>query len=532
MSENDQPDYPRHQIHELLEVEMKTIEVPILGIQIYIEDMPILGGLGITLLLLWFYFVRRRERSIVKMLHSVATYAKPQEKKYQIKKIYTSLAFSQLFNTIPNIDNFAKSNFRNPISKLLSFLNVNWPSAKIFSFLMPFVPCGVIAFVLIVDFIETFSVESDQKLIPKKEYLMHFDSTLFSCEDQSCDSLQTEFADSLFEKKRLLALTTLIDSAKFIRQDSLKTGRQNALIPLSQRFLRLKKAEMAYNDSIQIAKDSIFSYGTTAEYYRYRKHQFHDFMHQHARFGIPIGCEIIWIRSVLPSLIVLFNFFIALSAFFVAQSRDFHMKGIFIQYEKYYPQNYKIYDIPYAYLTFRLINTEGEGIKNVRIDAINNCRNCKTDDEGFARFFELQEIDEPEKFIFDFKNNKTVGWCSYVSLEKIGRYPIRIIKNNNNKGIINKHLAENINKSIEENRREEELIEKIRSIMCAHSPKSKKAKFKWIRRDDRNKPMEYKTCQPISRHAATKELVNGEMIICYQHDGVGIIKETKVLLTC
>ncbi|MEN9582483.1 MAG: hypothetical protein RL641_437 [Candidatus Parcubacteria bacterium] len=486
LAENDKPTYPRHQIHELLEVEMKTIEVPILGLQIYIEDMPILGGLGVLLLLLWFYFVRRRERSIVKILNVVTTFAKPEERKYQIKKIYTSLAFSQVFNYIPYVDNVKKPK----LLEWLTFWKRSIHSSLFFSYHMPFIPCFVILFVLAFDIYETFELPSDHKLVPdvvRLDTIYHL--PIFQCDVDTCMVYKSKAADSIYERREEDVNTFLVRNVERIRKDSLTI--------IESRIQELDSISNLCTDSLNKWKEIIYNEGTTYSYYLFNEHRFKDFIHHHPRmFNLSMPTEIIWIRSVLPTLILILNFIMAGFSLSIAKSRDFHMSGIQIQYGKYYPQNYDIYTIPYAYVSILLVDKAGVPIKDVMIHAVNNYRTMRTDRNGIARFIELQELDNTETIEFHFKTEK-----SHARIKMPGKFNL-IARYGNEYTLANKP-----NKYLED-----KISETLKRSNSVKRPS-------WLFNDNENKPISQRSGKPITRLDATKELVKGEMLLKYVNDG-------------
>ncbi len=406
ISENDNPKYPRHQIHELLDVEMKTVEVPVLGIQIYTEDLPVVGGVGVMILLSWFYFVRRRERGIVKLLHSIVVHANPIDKKALIGKIYSTVAFTQVFNTIQNLDSFS-------VKKIWNFFDSLF---RKFSFTMPWIPCLIFALVICVDFLETYIIPGD-KLKPRIEYFEYnYVDFNFPNPDyfkRNTKRMQTAITEFVFNKQTSFARKSFIEQIKRVKNDSIL---KLSIYESEKEFNKVKKD---YENQIKAIKDSLYEPATTSEFLQYRAADFKEFEHKPARFGLPLTSEILWLRTIVPFFILVINVILVSLAARAARSRDFHMLGLSIENEKYFPANYNIYEVDYAYVNFYVVDHDAKPLQNVKIVAMKNHREIKTDANGNARFIELQVLNDEEfKFFF---NDGVVGISKKINLTKIKR---------------------------------------------------------------------------------------------------------------
>lgn len=86
-----------------LEVDDKflIVDLPALGIKIYVQDIPLLGGFAVCILLTWYFYARRREKGFVKKLLIIAKDDKKQETK---DRIHEELSDNSIFNVIHNVD--------------------------------------------------------------------------------------------------------------------------------------------------------------------------------------------------------------------------------------------------------------------------------------------------------------------------------------------------------------------------------------------------------------------------------------------
>lgn len=101
--------------------DMLFIDLPFIGIKIYVQDIPFLGGFAIAILLTWYFYARRREKGFVKKLY-VALHA---EGTLSTKdKIYNEVVDNSIFNTIPEIDDDIKIRFKKLSDSFVSFLMV------------------------------------------------------------------------------------------------------------------------------------------------------------------------------------------------------------------------------------------------------------------------------------------------------------------------------------------------------------------------------------------------------------------------
>lgn len=140
--------------------DFKYLTIPIIGIKIYIQDLPLLGGFALSILLTWYVYARRREKSIVKKIsgiiltqarksQSTASKAPATEvidqntNDSQAPKRLRStdpdlldtvgIAYNNIFSTIPNIDDDEVIKFKKiSISKSILYFLIFSPCILLF----------------------------------------------------------------------------------------------------------------------------------------------------------------------------------------------------------------------------------------------------------------------------------------------------------------------------------------------------------------------------------------------------------------
>lgn len=105
------PYYSGNQNSEHKEPESYFLSIPIIGIKIYIQDIPLLGGFATSILLTWFFYARRREKSIMNELAEKMKNCKNQYPDL-VSQIFYGISFNAIFNTVPILDNDSKVKFK------------------------------------------------------------------------------------------------------------------------------------------------------------------------------------------------------------------------------------------------------------------------------------------------------------------------------------------------------------------------------------------------------------------------------------
>ncbi len=101
--------------------DMLFIDLPFIGIKIYVQDVPFLGGFAIAILLTWYFYARRREKGFVKKLFDALCKEKTGNAK---DKIYNEVVDNSIFNTILEIDDDVKIKFKKVSDAFVSFLMI------------------------------------------------------------------------------------------------------------------------------------------------------------------------------------------------------------------------------------------------------------------------------------------------------------------------------------------------------------------------------------------------------------------------
>lgn len=120
------------------------VDINVIGTKIFIDDLPLLGGVALLIVMTWFQYAIRRERGIV---FRIKAKAKAESSKDIVEYLFYSTSFRSIFNTINGIDKPNIEDFRDKYnSKLLQTVK----------FLLVFAPVVLLSFIVIHDIIETF----------------------------------------------------------------------------------------------------------------------------------------------------------------------------------------------------------------------------------------------------------------------------------------------------------------------------------------------------------------------------------------
>lgn len=142
--------------------DFSLLTIPVIGVKLYIQDLPLLGGFAVAILLTWYYYARRREKSIV-IAMSEKIDINQEAIDSEIKaSTANGIAFSTIFSTIEKVDD----------KKDVIFKNTKF-SENILSFLF-FAPTMLLIIILVWDTIESYAygIDSQKYLLidkPNKE---------------------------------------------------------------------------------------------------------------------------------------------------------------------------------------------------------------------------------------------------------------------------------------------------------------------------------------------------------------------------
>lgn len=126
--------------------DLKFIDFDLVGLEIYIEDLPLLGSIALTIIMTWFFYVNRRESGIITEISKKISDEKDAN---MIKYLFYGTSFNLVFNTIKSVDD-----------EEVSFAQLM--AVKIRRILL-FLPAIILSAILIHDIYETFWVETIYK---------------------------------------------------------------------------------------------------------------------------------------------------------------------------------------------------------------------------------------------------------------------------------------------------------------------------------------------------------------------------------
>jgi len=91
----------RQRLIEKNAVDHRFLNIDLVGIVIYVEDLPLLGSFALAILLTWFFYSIRRETGIIREIQKRIN---TESDKNIVDYVFYGVSFKLLFNTIENVD--------------------------------------------------------------------------------------------------------------------------------------------------------------------------------------------------------------------------------------------------------------------------------------------------------------------------------------------------------------------------------------------------------------------------------------------
>lgn len=117
----------------------------LVGAKIFVDDIPLLGGAALAVIMTWYYFARRRERGIIKEISQLAHKERDPE---IVRYIFYGVSFSLIFNTVSVVDDTDESWGRR--------------FARLLVLGLFYAPCAVMALIILHDFYQTAAVPIEE----------------------------------------------------------------------------------------------------------------------------------------------------------------------------------------------------------------------------------------------------------------------------------------------------------------------------------------------------------------------------------
>ena len=127
----------------------------LVGAKIFAHDIPILGGVALSIIMTWYFYARRRERGVMKEIASVV---EGEENPETVRYVFYGISFNLIFNTVPGIDagrSGPSRRFANTILKSLFYA-----------------PCVIMTLIIGHDVFETFYKNMHTQEYPLYRYLL------------------------------------------------------------------------------------------------------------------------------------------------------------------------------------------------------------------------------------------------------------------------------------------------------------------------------------------------------------------------
>lgn len=124
--------------------DFKFVKFNLIGTKIFVDDLPILGGVALLIIMIWFQYVIRREKGIAV---AISKRVEKEESPEIVRFLFYGTAFNEIFNSIPGIDQTDDENHSSDFeARVLVFMRR----------LMLFAPAILLALIIVHDFLETF----------------------------------------------------------------------------------------------------------------------------------------------------------------------------------------------------------------------------------------------------------------------------------------------------------------------------------------------------------------------------------------
>lgn len=152
-------DIRRKMIEDNLGDKFKFINIDLIGSRIFIDDLPILGGITIMVMLTWFFYVIRREKGIA---HEISRRITNDDDINSIRYLFYGTAFNEIFNSIKVIDYDGNSELNNIGNNILKSIRR----------LLLFAPTLILILIVTHDLKETFFTIRFEMKLTLWEYLV------------------------------------------------------------------------------------------------------------------------------------------------------------------------------------------------------------------------------------------------------------------------------------------------------------------------------------------------------------------------
>ncbi len=138
INDNLSYDDSRNLMEETFKSDFSFFNIPIIGVRVYLQDVPLLGGMAISILLTWFLFARKKERQIISQISKEIKNIRSKE---VIKFVYFTTVFSSIFKA-----DKSENNLKIHLAKFSQILVLS----------LFFVPCFILFIIQAHDLWETY----------------------------------------------------------------------------------------------------------------------------------------------------------------------------------------------------------------------------------------------------------------------------------------------------------------------------------------------------------------------------------------
>lgn len=158
-------DLRRELVEQSINGDFKFVKFNLIGTKVFVDDLPIIGGMTLMVILTWFQYVIRREKGVAVV---ISKKVQKETDPGAIEYLFHGTAFNEIFNSVDGIDRPSDPNFiDNSESSLLKGVRR----------FMLYAPTIVLALIVGHDFVETFiqhNVVLDGKAMKLISYLSEY----------------------------------------------------------------------------------------------------------------------------------------------------------------------------------------------------------------------------------------------------------------------------------------------------------------------------------------------------------------------
>lgn len=132
----------RESLVERVSDDFRFVNFSPVGAKVFSDDLPVLGGVALAVIMTWYFYVRRRERGIMQQIASRVVQAANRGEKGRVELLFYGTALKLVFNSIEGVDEGSRG--------------VPAAFARLIIGGLLYAPCIVLSIIFVHDLIQTF----------------------------------------------------------------------------------------------------------------------------------------------------------------------------------------------------------------------------------------------------------------------------------------------------------------------------------------------------------------------------------------